>query len=300
MFGFKKKKFKRHYKKQARRKFFQKSIFWKIVILIVLLGALVYVFLFSPLFRIQQIQVRGQIKIEPEKIKEYVNKNIESRFSKSLFGSFKSIEKNLPQQLNLLKKVTIKKDFPHSLIIQLEERKPFFKIRYNQNSYIVDQEGVILKRNREEAATTSSDLTISVNEQATSSELENNSTSAPSTSEKLFLIESLIETKKESGAVIYEEEKWSSLFSLWNNLNELSLIAPLQKIIISSWEKVTFITDQGVELYLNINREGEWQITKLKTILKQKKGSEFANLNYVDLRYDNYIFTKDHPEEGEN
>ncbi len=300
MFGRKKKKFKRHYKKQARRKFFQKTFFWKIVIIFILLGGLIYLFLFSPLFEVQQIQIEGQIKIEPQKIREYVNQNLDSRLSKSLLTSFSSLEKKLPRQLNLLKKVEIKKDFSHSLIIKLEERKAFFRVNQNNECFVVDKEGIVLDIQQKESvassAVTSSSATSSVAQVNSTNNTNNNNFQT----KNLFLIKSSLKNLPDLGNLVFEEEKWLKLFSLWKDLSDLSLIAPLQKIVIPKWEKVTFITDQGVELYFNINREKDWQITKLKTILKQKKDSEFAALNYVDLRYDNYIFTKDHPKEEEN
>src|SRR6056297_983758 len=186
MFGRKKKKFKRHYKKQARRKFFQKTFFWKIVIIFILLGGLIYLFLFSPLFEIQQIQIEGQIKIEPQKIREYVNQNIDSRLSKSLLTSFSSLKKRLPLQLNLLKKVEIKKDFPHSLIIKLEERKAFFRVNQNNECFVIDKEGVVLDVQQEKSGTSSVEINVS----ATNSITQINSTNNNFKTENLFLIES--------------------------------------------------------------------------------------------------------------
>jgi len=62
----------------------------------------------------------------------------------------KSVEDTITEELNWVKDTELSKIFPDRIIIRLTERKPYLKIIYENDYFLIDSEGVVLDKIRKE------------------------------------------------------------------------------------------------------------------------------------------------------
>lgn len=115
-------------------KWLMKLIFWLLLFL-----AIIYLIFFSPLFKIRQIEVKGEVSEDGRKeIEKFKNQNI--FIAKG--ANHNAIIKDQPG----IKDVKIVRGLPDTLRVEMVERDPLYIWSANGQDYFVDKEGVAFLR----------------------------------------------------------------------------------------------------------------------------------------------------------
>lgn len=113
---------------------------YKVLGVIIAVAIIVWAILYSPLFRIKNIQINGQISPETRStINNLKGKNI------FMIGASRA-ENELEAQLPGIKEIKILRGIPNSLIVNIIERKPAIIWKTNGNDYLVDKDGYLYKQ----------------------------------------------------------------------------------------------------------------------------------------------------------
>ncbi len=121
----------------------------KAIALLAMIFVLVCTLIFSysyvvtaPYFRIKETQVRGCRELtEKDVLKLAALKPSQTVFSVNLKALARSISSN-----PWVKKVAIAREFPHGLVVEIEERKALAMCRIGDEFHLMDEEGVLFKK----------------------------------------------------------------------------------------------------------------------------------------------------------
>jgi len=65
----------------------------------------------------------------------------------------------------------------------------------------------------------------------------------------------------------------------------------IEKIFLNSSDKLVIMTKEKWEIYFHPERDIEWQLKKLKTVLeKEFSGDKRMDLKYIDLRFGDRVY----------
>ena len=138
----KKYRYKKSFKTKKKRVLLKNKFFWAGSLTLIVLGGFVYLFIFSSVFQIKEIQVSAAEAILAEEIRQIVSDNTKNIF----LADFKNLNKIISEKYIKIASVSFKRKFPDGLIVQVEERKPVFLLSKNENYFLVDKEGVAFKQ----------------------------------------------------------------------------------------------------------------------------------------------------------
>ncbi len=257
-------------KSQKRYKInFQKA---KIIFLLTLflILALSYVFLFSPIFKIEQINISGNKTIKDEQIKDslnsFLNKQILIFFDRNnLFLATSSKIKNiLSSQFSKIASVQINKSLVKRFInLKIVERKEVGIFCREKKCYYIDQQGIAFEK-------------------------------APETKGTLILVikdnsQSLIKI----GDRIIEKDELTSLVQIKQRLtSQLGLGVLNFEIEANALRDLRASINQGWYILFDWTKDLEKQVEALKLILSEKIKKDRINLEYVDLRIEGRAYYK--------
>jgi cell division protein FtsQ len=94
---------------------------------------------FSPLLRVEKVEVTGASAVSAEEIGRIANLDGESMLSVSFSEAEREIER-----LPLVRDATIERRWPNALRISISERAPWGVWQIAETPYVIDQEGVVL------------------------------------------------------------------------------------------------------------------------------------------------------------
>jgi len=257
----KKRKMSRRRKKSIFTNFyFSFSVFASIIIL-----SGVGFLLFSPRFQISQLSVSGNNNIATEDLERVAQDKLKTSFSilgmdvstESIFLSMGKGVNGLKESFPEIEKVTIKKNFPNGISLQIVEKTPYaiWTDEFdNSKCYLVDKNGSYIKNYepKDEYASL-----IKINEKEEVKDLDK---------KKTLESFSKIETKLKNNSIIV------SGFDIYEG-----------KIVVQSNLacKIHFCV---FEDYCDL----DWQIEKLSILLGDSKySSKLDKLEYIELRFGN-------------
>jgi len=265
-------KYRKSYRTKKKRSIwsiFKNKFFWFGLFILAVIGGLAYLFIFSSVFQIRDIQVSGAEKSPAQEIK-----NIVSAKSGNIFlTDFEAISKNILGQYIEIANITFKKNLPDRVLVQIEERKPIalfcrslfepFLLFLNENQaeecYFLDKQGVIFKK---------------VSEQLGNLLVLNT---------KSFI------SKFNLGQEVINNDYLSKILKINSQLEK---DIKIKEALLISEDRLNIKTLEGWEIYFNPKKDLDWQIEEIKILLEQKISPENRdNLKYVDLRFEKvYIF----------
>lgn len=122
-----------------KKPFFKKPIFWKALLLAIFLFLSVYLFYFSPFFRISQVEVKPSEEAK-EKLTAFLP------LGKNFFFVFPSkIRQEILKIFPQFEEIEIKKIFPNKVIFKIKERKPWALLYFGDQVYLIDEQGFVFK-----------------------------------------------------------------------------------------------------------------------------------------------------------
>jgi len=246
------KRHRRPYRAKNKKSILRSKLFWRVVLGLVFAGVSFYFFFLSPIFQIKEINISGS-PVFYEEIKKLMDgKNI---FLVNLAVAKKEIPEKFPQ----IAKVSLKRKFPGSIIVQVEERKLAAVFSQGDNLFFIDKEGVIF-----ENATSGGDLP----------KIQKIDEDGPRPDLKL-------------GEKVLESNLVSSILDIESKLRGDFKIAAKEVLIVSG-ERLNVKTGEGWEIYFDPTKDLDWQATKLKAVLEQEISQDRRrNLQYIELRFGN-------------
>jgi cell division septal protein FtsQ len=239
---------------KKKKPFFKKSIFWVSILLILILVGAFYVTFFSNVFKIREIEVFGEERIQKEDFKKFLESKIGAKniFLIRLDPIKNEILKNFPQ----ISFVEIKRKFPSTLTFKITERKEVAAFCKKEDCYLIDKEGIVFERGGNQGI-----LKI---------EKEN------------------FENEVKPGDKIIEKEILDKILEISKKIE-----FGIEKVSIISEDNLHFKTSQGFEIFIDPQKDIDWQITKLKVALENAIPKErIGDLEYIDLRFGNFAYPK--------
>jgi cell division septal protein FtsQ len=257
-------KFYRRPHRYKRKKPIFRSKFFRYFILLLFLGSgIFYLIYFSSFFQVKEIEISGNQKVSSENIRNLIEEKLKGKvlsfstrsiFSVNLNQINALIMGNFPQ----ISRIDLKINLPHTIIATVEERKPIAVFSGGGKYFFLDKEGIIF----EEISEPEKEITKIKNRTLT---------------DDFKLGEKLIEKGVLSQILKIESELKSGLK------------IPIKEFIFSSEDKLTAVTEEDWEIYLNLKSDVEWQMTKLRAVLEEKIPREKrGDLEYIELRFGNF------------
>ncbi|MDD4738034.1 MAG: FtsQ-type POTRA domain-containing protein [Candidatus Pacebacteria bacterium] len=249
----KKKIIRRRKKSIFSNLFFSISLFSSII----LLSALGFL-LFSPRFQIDNLVISGNTNLSTEEIERIANEKMKTSFSVmgmdfvtesiflSLGGKINQIKEAMPE----IERISIKKNFPSGLSLEIVEKTPFALWKYNNEEFLVDKNGSFIRY-----------------------------------IEKDDDIAELIQIKQEDSTDLDKKELINNILIISSKLSKEE-ISVLSYNIFNDRLKVD--TTNNFFILLDLRQDLSWQIEKLIAVLdRNDQIRRGENVKYIDLRFDN-------------
>ncbi len=137
-------------RKQRR---FKRIRFWiKLILILVLLGAMLVLITYLPFFNIEQIEVTGNLHYDAETYIDAIEADIGDNGFKFISGSLLNIfsfrygrsELNILKNYPYVKEVVVKYKIPDRVVINVTEREPVVLVPYYGTYLLMDKEGYIV------------------------------------------------------------------------------------------------------------------------------------------------------------
>ena len=261
----------RHYrvnrKKRTFRKrnfnfsFFKNRIFWFLSLGIILILGLIYLFIFSEVFKIKEIEV-----LSPnEYLKTRIEEIIAPELNKNIF-LLKSaeIKTQILDQFPEILELDFQKKIPSALVIQVREKKEIAVLCYESydKCFFIDENGLMFKQIEKELID-KDQLIIFLTE----------------LDEKFNLKERFSLRNKIEDFLEIEE-------TLKNNFK-----IEIKNFIIISEKRLNVEIEEGWEVYFSLEKDIKLQTTKLRVLLEKEIPMENRkNLEYIDLRFERIFY----------
>lgn len=254
------------------------------------LGGWIWFVGFSPTFRVDEIEVRGNESVPEWEIRDAVTDALKGRRwlimpqTSLLIASEAAIENALNERY-VLETLTVSKHPPRKLVVELKERVSAVLLQMPDGRQgLVDLQGAVTRLYRpEEALEVSKKLGPSLQEQ----------TGAPKTQypalfderdEKLELREEALKPNVVQAAIdlpgLFEER-----FGRAPYFEEL-------RIDGKDAQTLRLRTSEGWSIYLDASQDLRGQLLNAEVVLKSKVGAQRPQLDYIDVRFGEKVFFK--------
>jgi cell division protein FtsQ len=111
----------------------------------------------SEYFKVKNIDVQNNTHYKDEEISNLIPEVIVTNIFEI---DKKKVEETITRELNWVKEAELNKIFPDKIVIKLIERKPDLKIVYKGEYFLIDSEGVVLDKIKEEEQSNYEDLIL--------------------------------------------------------------------------------------------------------------------------------------------
>ena len=263
-------KYKRFLKKKGKKdiilSILKSRFFWLILLIFVSIGIILYFVIFSSFFQIKEINVSGTKKIASVDIKNIISKDITNKIfwfdSKNIFlVNFRRAREDIMKKFPDISEVKFQKKFFNKIFVTISKRIPIAVFCQEENCFYIDNNGVIFKK--------------AIKGNKLMKIRENNKRNK----------------KLEIGDITIKKELMSKILKIKNGIESNNLKINLDSTLIVSNERINIETKEKWEIYFNLQKNLDWQITELSSVLKEIPYSNRKKLKYIDLRFNKvYIF----------
>jgi len=237
------------------------------ILILIIFGGFFYLICLASPFQIKEVKIAGNSKVSTESLQGAVRGQIERRVfffsSKSIFlVNLNKITENISSNFPHIAGVKIRRDFPDALNVVVLERVGLIVWCQTGQCFLLDKEGVIFDPVRNDIS---------------------------DGAEEIFKIENLsLIPELKLGEKVIEKEKLNKILETESKLKNNFKIA-ISQIAVVSRERWNIKTFEGWEIYLDPEKDLDWQLTKLYSVLEKEIPSEKrGNLEYIELRFGNF------------
>lgn len=252
---------------------FWSRLFFRIILLL-FLGAVIYILFFSRFLLVNSVEVEGAVNVDASIIREMAQKEIEGSYLKYLQKSnfiilnAKEIRRDISSAFKIIEKVETKIKFPDKLIIKISEREPALIVPNDSKCFVVDNKGMVFDEIECGMSYFNQEISVLVNEKNKEITLGEN----------------------------YLDPEYIDFISVARSEMENELEIKLEKemrtpSIISS--DIRMKTQEGWMIYLNEKLSARKELEMFQVVLENKINPEQRkDLEYIDLRTENKVFYK--------
>ncbi|MCK4781527.1 FtsQ-type POTRA domain-containing protein [Candidatus Parcubacteria bacterium] len=247
-----KSQWRKPYRVKRRIPIFKNRFFWQAIIALLFLIGFFYLICFSSIFQVRKIVITGEEKVSTQDIKDLVEKEVGSIF----LAKPNKIEKMILNDFPQIAEIEIKRGFPDALDIIITERVGVATWCQEQDCFLFDNQGIIFQKMAENGL-------------------------GPFL--KIRGLERIEDVKL--GKQVIEKEPLSQILEVETKIKKESKV-DLEEVLIVSDKRLNFKTLEKWEIYFNLEKNIDWQITELSLVLEQEIPKEQRkNLEYIDLRF---------------
>ncbi len=252
---------------KPKKSIFKMLWFWIIISSLIIVGGVAYFAIFYSGFQLKNINISGNSKTKTEDLQNIISKHANTGLinfwnvkitSRSIFLINKdNINKDILKQFPEIDKITIKKNFPQDLAVEVAERKPIgIYCSFADNCFLIDQNGIIF-----EPTTINSSETTIVRQVSENSQI-------------------IIGEKVVAQNII------NAIFDIQKSLKDNFKIN-LTQAMVTSPIRLDVTTSENWKAYFDLSGDStiDSQLNKLNTLLnKGIPADKRQSLRYVDLR----------------
>jgi hypothetical protein len=254
------KRYKRPYRAKRKKPFFKKRSFWTSLAFLCVLGGAGWFLCFSPVFEVKMVSVSGDGETkngECQKILENLTeKKIGLLSSKSIFlFDLDKANREILEKFPQIQNISIQRKFPGEIYASVQERKPAAVFNWRQEKFFyIDETGVIFEET--------------------------------GGSDGLFMISRIDESgDAKTGTKIFDTAFLVKILRLKTDIEAKLPVTVSQGLVVTD-ERVNFKTAEGWEIFINPQKDLDWQFTKLEAVVGDASFAEKRNdLEYIDLRF---------------
>lgn len=245
------------------------------VLLLAFLGAIFYIIFFSGRLAITTISVSGEKEIEPDLIMSEISPEIEGKYlgvidkNNILLVRSSEIKTDLSRAFKKIENITVKRKFPGTLLVNIQERQTPVIYLSGDNAFSIDENGIAydeIGTGMLESSGVSSII------------LRDNSANGAN------LGETVLDKRYIAYLVgIREDMKKEADIEIDNSYETPSVVSSDVRVMTKEGWKVYFNTD------INLKKELEMLNVSLENKIDKTRRSD---LEYIDLRSDNKVFYK--------
>lgn len=298
---FKKKKgirFEKHYSKRRTARFknpfkIKKGIFRykmfriiNIILFICLIGCL-YFFIFSDYYQITNVEVSGNQIISTQDILDIADEYLAAKKmyvldNNNIFILSKKKLSNKISEKIIFDDIKISKLLPNTLKLRFVEKKAALKWQINNNDYLIDDQGQIIKRYYQ--INTPSIFLIA----------EQNNTQNKQNNDDFTRVFNQSNQKINLGDHVLKSQDIEFILNLEDKISQLDYLNNHQVIVPNNFPEYLIIkVNDKWQIFFNFNDTVDIQVERLNTIIDQKITRNNLNrLDYIDLRLGESIYFK--------
>ncbi len=258
------------YKK--RKPIYKKRFFWLTLLIFTGLFAAGYFLFVFDLFWVKNINISETDKIERDEISLLIQSKLDKKFiffpSQSIFLiRTGKMENRVLEKFPVASQITIRRRLPDTLEVSIIERQALVSLCREEECFAVDKEGVAFETIKEEK-------------------------SLPF----VRIVDKRSNFSFQLGDMAILPDELFSLLAAHRTIVE-KLDIPLKETIISSdyffIEKITAVTEENWQIFLDLRENIDWQTKKLSILLAEKiSPADRKRLEYIELRFGNFANPK--------
>ncbi|MCX6740261.1 MAG: FtsQ-type POTRA domain-containing protein [Candidatus Parcubacteria bacterium] len=256
-----------------------------LLILIVSVG-LIYFFLFSNFYKITDIQVSGNYIISTEDILEIINDYSEQKslgifkHSNILIFNKNAIKKRI-NEVVILEDIKVDKMYPNIIKISVKEKDLAFGWATNNQEYLVDKQGQIIKSNYSVAIP---GIFLLSNDIKGSQIGPNN--------DNLLIIRDLSNTGINLGSQVLTTENVTFILDLQAKIKDKDYLKYREIQVPNEFPQyLTLVMVDNWTILFNLKDDLNNQLNRLNLLIEQKIKKENLNrIDYIDLRLGESIY----------
>jgi cell division septal protein FtsQ len=254
------------YRIKKKKSILKNRLFWLASLTIFFLSSFSWLFIFSPVFRINEVLVSGNEKITAQEIKNLVLPRIEKKFLgiviENIFLTDSKIIKSLVlERFPLIDELKVKKLLPDYLSIEITERKAIGLWCRDNACFSFDKKGIIFKSSQKES------------------------------SENLIIDSKQSKGEDTLGKKVIEEKRLSQILLIQKTIKEKAKIEVKEFTFFENEARLNAITTEGWQVYFDLNSDLNWQLVELELVLEKELPQEKRqNLEYIELRFNKVYY----------
>ncbi|HCM37004.1 MAG TPA: hypothetical protein DIS53_03710 [Candidatus Wildermuthbacteria bacterium] len=273
--------------KRARlKKIFQNKVFWYGALGALAFVGVLYGIFFTPLFRIENIEIESNEKISTEDLRRVVEANLSRRVLFFSLNHFLLLDKEvagaaIEQAFPEAESVAVEKRFPDGVLIRVQERQGI-AVWCQQRTLQVQSE------DSEEETTRPIRQCFALDEHGVIFE------ERESEREVIFSAEN---GEAALGDIVVDPVTLERTRQFQKGVDAFPLFSQVGLRVLSmhivSKERVHAKISEGWEIYMNPEEKVDWQIAKAKLVLEQEVPFQRRPfLEYLDLRFGDQVYIK--------
>ncbi|MDD5341491.1 MAG: FtsQ-type POTRA domain-containing protein [Patescibacteria group bacterium] len=289
-------RFRVNRKLRARRPFRIKANFLKftffniinsVLLLVIIFG--VYFFLFSGFYKISNIEIQGNQIISTDDILDITNNYLSGRtlliFSnKNIFIFSKNELKRRIGEYVLLNDLKIDRVLPNTIKIELQEKEAAIKWITNDQEYLVDKNGIVIKKFYKLVMPKIFQLNTNSQPDETKETIPDSFLKVLNTSNQNINLGDKVLLPENVDFIFQLQEKFSQKDYL--KIKNITVPNNMPKFITAN-------LDSGWYIMLNLSDTADNQYNRLELLIDEKiKRSNLNRLDYVDLRLGESVYYK--------